>query len=68
MKSRFGNIRKLPSGRYQVRYDSQGERKKAPTTFPSIAAARKWLDRIEHEQLRVHQSCPTCVCKPGHAP
>ena len=36
----FGNVRKLPSGRYQARYlDPSGYRHRAPLTFATIADA-----------------------------
>lgn len=40
----FGNIRKLPSGRFQVSFvDPTGLRRKAPHTFESSAAGADWL-------------------------
>ena len=40
----FGNVRKLPSGRYQARYrDPSGYRHRAPLTFATIADANRWL-------------------------
>jgi integrase len=42
-----GSIRKLPSGRYQVRYtDPDGSRQKAPRTFQTKAAAELELTRV----------------------
>ncbi len=44
----FGNVRKLPSGRYQARYlDPSGYRHRAPITFPTIADANAWLSTTE---------------------
>ncbi|WP_067974618.1 site-specific integrase [Nocardiopsis trehalosi] len=44
-KSRsFGNIRPLPSGRFQARYRGpDGRLRGAPTTFPTKKAAERWL-------------------------
>ena len=39
----FGSIRKLPSGRYQVRYLHLGRRITADHTFPKKADARAFL-------------------------
>lgn len=40
----FGNVRKLPSGRYQARYlDPSGHRHRAPRTFATGADANRWL-------------------------
>lgn len=43
----FGNVRQLPSGRYQARYTHPRTKAtvKAPTTFTGITAARAWLRR-----------------------
>lgn len=43
-KRSFGNIRKLPSGRYQVRFtDPDGTHIKAPKTFAAKIDAEAWL-------------------------
>lgn len=42
-KSRFGYIRKLPSGNYQASYKYQLETHKAPYTFPTKTEAKNWL-------------------------
>lgn len=43
-KRGFGNIRKLPSGRYQVRFtDPDGNYIKAPKTFAAKVDAEAWL-------------------------
>lgn len=40
----FGNVRKLPSGRFQARYTGpDGREHKAPTTFETKGDARAWL-------------------------
>jgi integrase len=49
----FGTIRKLPSGRWQVRYyDRAGARHTAPRTFPSKGDATRYLTQIEADVLR----------------
>jgi len=46
----FGNIRKLPSGRYQARYRSgDGRLRPAPYTFGRKADAARWLTNMEAE-------------------
>src|SRR5258708_38775128 len=45
-KRGFGNIRRLPSGRYQARYTSpDGMSRKAPVTFDASIDAEAWLAR-----------------------
>ncbi len=53
-KSRdFGNIRKLPSGRYQVRYRGpDGQMRPAPNTFGRKTDASRWLSHKEAEISR----------------
>jgi integrase len=49
----FGTIRRLPSGRWQVRYyDRAGIRHTAPRTFPSKADATRHLAQLEADLLR----------------
>jgi len=49
----FGTIRRLPSGRWQVRYyDRAGIRHTAPRTFPSKADATRHLAQVEADLLR----------------
>ena len=49
----FGNVRKLPSGRYQARYlDPSGYRHHAPLTFATIADANRWLSAVEAQIAR----------------
>lgn len=44
----FGNVRKLPSGRYQARYlDPSGHRHRAPRTFATLGDANRWLSATE---------------------
>jgi len=45
----FGNVRKLPSGRYQASYWQEGERYVAEATFPAKADAQAYLSSIETE-------------------
>jgi integrase len=46
---RFGNIRKLTSGRYQARYYYLGKQVPADATFATKADARAWLSSVETE-------------------
>lgn len=49
----FGNVRKLPSGRFQARYlASDGKERRAPETFASMKAARAWLAEQATDQRR----------------
>lgn len=41
--SRFDTVRRLPSGRFQVRYSEDGHRQLAPRTFADRTQADKWL-------------------------
>ena len=44
----FGTARRLPSGRWQVRYyDQAGVRHTAPRTFPSRADANRYLAQVQ---------------------
>ena len=46
----FGNIRKLPSGRYQARYRGpDGQLRSAPVTFDRKTDASRWLSLKETE-------------------
>ncbi len=46
----FGNIRKLPSSRYQARYRGpDGELRSAPRTFERKTDAARWLSLKEAE-------------------
>jgi integrase len=52
-KRRFGATRKLPSGRWQVRYHTpDGRRITAPKTFRTKAEADRYLSSVELDQLR----------------
>ncbi len=48
----FGNIRKLPSGRYQARFWRLGKQVAADTTFASKTDARRWLATVEADMIR----------------
>lgn len=49
----FGTIRKLGSGRYQVRYrNSTGRMVSGPGTFATKAEAQRWLATAEADQFR----------------
>ncbi|QBZ28596.1 hypothetical protein E4653_00035 [Corynebacterium diphtheriae subsp. lausannense] len=47
--SKFGSLRKLPSGKIQARYNHQGTTHKAPETFSTRRRATAWL--AEEEKL-----------------
>ena len=53
-RRRFGAIRKLPSGRFQVRYQdpSSHAMRTAPRTFPTKTEAARWLSVVEADSLR----------------
>jgi integrase len=52
-RRRFGAIRRLPSGRYQVRYrTADGRQVTAPLTFQTKADAGRYLSRVEADMLR----------------
>jgi integrase len=48
----FGNIRKLPSGRYQARYWHLGRQIPAEDTFATKTDARAWLASVETDIRR----------------
>jgi integrase len=49
----FGNVRKLPSGKWQARYVGlDGQRRSAPVTFDTKTAANRWLRLTETEMTR----------------
>lgn len=49
----FGTVRRLPSGRWQVRYyDQAGVRHTAPRTFLSRGDANRYLAQVEADLLR----------------
>ncbi len=51
-KRRFGRVRKLPSGRYQARYqDPTGTDRPAPHTFATKTDADRWLNAVEGDIL-----------------
>jgi len=51
-KRRFGRVRKLPSGRWQVRYKGpDGLDRPAPRTFPTKRDAEVWLTKTEADML-----------------
>ena len=52
-RRRFGSIRKLPSGRYQVRYcGPDGQMRNAPTTFERKEEAGRWLALTEAQLVK----------------
>lgn len=50
--SSFGSVRKLPSGRFQVRYFHLGRRTSADSTFATKADARAFLAGVETDLKR----------------
>jgi integrase len=59
-RRRFGSVRKLRSGRWQVRYRSNdGVTHLAPQTFPTSTDAEKYLSTIESDMLRGDWLNPT---------
>src|SRR5262245_29509416 len=56
----FGNIRKLPSGRFQASYRGpDGRRHTAPSTFDSRQYADAWLSRVRTDIQRDKWEPPT---------
>lgn len=54
----FGNVRRLPSGRFQARYTAPtGETVKAPVTFDTKGDARTWLS-MESAAITEHRWRP----------
>ncbi|MDI5938842.1 MULTISPECIES: tyrosine-type recombinase/integrase [unclassified Micromonospora] len=50
---RFGNLRKLPSGRYQARYPGpDGRMRNAPETFTRKSDADRYLTLVEAQMVR----------------
>ena len=55
----FGNIRKLPSGRFQARYlGADGKRRSAPMTFATKADASAWLAKTETQTIEGEWRAP----------
>ncbi|WP_110334139.1 tyrosine-type recombinase/integrase [Prauserella flavalba] len=49
----FGNVRKLPSGRWQARYPGpDGQMRNAPQTFETKRAAERWLSVTESQLMQ----------------
>lgn len=48
----FGNVRRLPSKRWQASYWHNGARHLAPHTFPAKADGQAWLSAIETDIKR----------------
>lgn len=58
-RRRFGNVRKLPSGRFQARYlGPDGMERKAPHTFETEKQAAKWLTIVESEIIKGDWTAP----------
>ncbi|GAA2639131.1 site-specific integrase [Dactylosporangium fulvum] len=59
VRRRFGNVRKLPSERYQARYlGPDGIERKAPNTFETEKEAENWLTLVQAEILRGDWAAP----------
>jgi integrase len=55
----FGNVRQLPSGRWQARYvGPDGFERKAPNTFDTRKLAEKWLTVVESEVIKGDWTAP----------
>lgn len=53
-RRRFGNVRKLPSGRFQASFvGPNGKRQYAPDTFRTKTDADRWLVKVEADISRV---------------
>ncbi|MEU3455747.1 tyrosine-type recombinase/integrase [Micromonospora sp. NPDC006766] len=58
-RRRFGNVRRLPSGRFQARYiGPDGLERKAPHTFDTERQAGKWLTVVESEIIKGEWAAP----------
>ena len=56
---RFGNVRKLPSGRWQARYlGPDGIERTAPFTFETDRQAGRWLTVVESDIIRGEWAAP----------
>lgn len=51
-RRQFGAIRRLPSGRWQVRYLQAGKHVPAPITFRTKTEANRWLSELETDAYR----------------
>jgi len=52
-RRQFGNVRKLPSGRWQARYKIEGGRSiVARSSFPTKADAARWLAGVETDRAK----------------
>ncbi len=59
LASRFGRVRKLPSGRWQARYTLRdATSRSAPATCATKTAAERWLSATETDLLRGQWSDP----------
>ena len=64
----FGNVRKLPSGRWQATYTDihTGGRVAAPDTFPTKTDANVWLATVEADAARGDLLDPRLTRRPFH--
>lgn len=64
----FGSVRRLPSGRWQVRYvGPDGQRRGSSETFATKGDASRWLARTETEISRGQWVDPTATASTLHA-
>ena len=65
----WGSIRKLNSGRYQVRYRSEGVEHTGPTTFRTKSEANAWLAgvRVDLERGAWIDPDAGCICLADYA-
>ncbi len=63
-----GNLRKLPSGRWQASYidDATGSRIAAPSTFGTKTDAGLWLSTVEADRARGHLLDQKLAIRPFH--
>lgn len=52
LRRSFGNVRQLPSGRWQAWYRLNGRHHAAPSTFRTQTEARDWLTTVQADLLR----------------
>lgn len=64
-RARFGNVRKLPSGRWQARYTGPDARThKAHVTFDTKGDAEAWLSTVRADIVRETWTPPTAAATP----
>lgn len=67
-RRRFGNLRKLPSKRWQASYQGpDGKRHNAPTTFQTKGDAETWLN-LQDAAITEHRWRPPAPAEPDRTP